>query len=310
LRNLREKLAELKPDVLHAHDVYLYGYMGALCSFHPLVLSAWGSDVLAKPKESLEARNRVAFALRQADVVATTADFLGGYLSREFGIASDRIERIRWGIDLNVFRRGYEDQVSQLRASLGLDDQDPVILSNRNLTPHYAIEAVIDAVPLVLNRCPQAQFVFLRGGGSEEYEREIRSRAARWDVMGNVRFVSRLLNPEEMAVHTNMARATVSLARTDQFGASIMESMACGAIPIVSALDVYKQYLQDGDNAFFVDRDDPADVAGKIIYCIDHSELQPLFHQKNRAIIAENEDWGRNAQEMVRLYRRLGPGRS
>jgi len=310
LRNLRDTLKELKPDVLHAHDAYLYGYMGALSGFHPLVVSAWGSDVLVKPQESPEARNQVAFALREADVVATTSAFLRDYLRTEYGLAEERVARIPWGVDLKIFHRGYEDQAKELRSTLGIDPDSPVILSNRNLTPHFAIEAIVDAVPLVLRECPQSVFVFLRGGGSQAFEDEMRARAESLGVMESIRFVSRLLDQAEVAVHLNVALVTVSLARTDQFGLGIMESMACGAVPIVSKLAVYGQYLQDRVNAFFVDREDPQDVASKIIHCIQHPELQLRFHELNRAIIFDKENRDKNAPETVDLYRRLAPGRT
>jgi glycosyltransferase involved in cell wall biosynthesis len=128
--------------------------------------------------------------------------------------------------------------------------------------------------------------------------------------MESIRFVSTLLDEAEVAVHLNVALVTVSLARTDQFGLGIMESMACGAVPIVSKLAVYGQYLQDGVNAFFAERADPADVAEKIIHCIQHPELQLRFHELNRAIIFDKENRDKNAPETVDLYRRLAPGRT
>src|SRR5580704_5301543 len=69
LPRLRRALRELKPDILHAHYAGGYGLTAALAGDYPLVLTAWGSDVLILPKSSRTLRWLVKFALRRADLV-------------------------------------------------------------------------------------------------------------------------------------------------------------------------------------------------------------------------------------------------
>ena len=45
-RALIALLRQIQPDVLHAQSVADPGWFAALSGFHPLVLTAWGSDVL------------------------------------------------------------------------------------------------------------------------------------------------------------------------------------------------------------------------------------------------------------------------
>ena len=40
---------ELAPDIVHAHYLTSYGYLAARCDRHPLVMTAWGSDLLVTP---------------------------------------------------------------------------------------------------------------------------------------------------------------------------------------------------------------------------------------------------------------------
>src|SRR3989442_2272695 len=40
------ELTRINPDVVHAHYVSDYGFLAALSGRHPLVVSAWGSDLL------------------------------------------------------------------------------------------------------------------------------------------------------------------------------------------------------------------------------------------------------------------------
>jgi len=49
---VRHIIRRIKPDILHAHYLIDYGFRAACSGFHPLVLTAWGSDVLIAPKKS------------------------------------------------------------------------------------------------------------------------------------------------------------------------------------------------------------------------------------------------------------------
>ncbi|HOK11982.1 MAG TPA: glycosyltransferase, partial [Ottowia sp.] len=48
----RRALARLRPDIVHAHYVTSYGYLAARAGMQPLVLTAWGTDLLVTPRES------------------------------------------------------------------------------------------------------------------------------------------------------------------------------------------------------------------------------------------------------------------
>jgi len=108
-----------------------------------------------------------------------------------------------------------------------------------------------------------------------------------------------------MAIYLNMADVFISIPKNDQFGSSVMEGMACGAIPIVSSIKVYYQYLKDEVNALFVDPNNPREIAEKIVYCIEHPEIKESFYAINIKIIAEKEDWNKNAKKMEKLYEKL-----
>ena len=299
---IRNWLRQIRPDVVHAHYVSEDGFIGALSGFHPFILSAWGSDVLVEPKKSLVSRKKVSFTLARADMITTTSELMVDYLRDEFSLPPDKIIRIPWGINLNVFHRNYKEDVKKLREGLDIDENSPVILSNRGTAPKYEINSIVDAIPHVLNSCAEAVFVILRGYGTEEYEYEMKARAEALGVIRNIRFVSEFVTPSEMAAYLNMAHSFVSVPKSDQFASSIQEGMACGAIPIVGDLEDYQQYLEDSKNAFFVNPDHPEHLAEIIVYCIEHPELKSRFYEINRAIIEEKEDWDKNAEKMEELY--------
>src|ERR1700682_2326769 len=46
LRTLPRLQDLLRPDIVHAHNVTSYGFLAAKSGLHPLIVTAWGSDVL------------------------------------------------------------------------------------------------------------------------------------------------------------------------------------------------------------------------------------------------------------------------
>ena len=297
-------------DLLNAHYISTFGVLGSLSGIHPFVASAWGSDVLRLGKEPSVRRQAVLFCLRAADVVTTTAIETRDYIIDAFGLSPEKVMRIPWGIDIEIFHRGYTSEVAILKKSLGLEPGFPVILSNRNLMENFAIESIIDAIPKVVSEHQNAVFLFIRGVGTPEYEKKMTQKARDMGILENIRIISRLVSPKEMAVFLNASDAFISLPKTDQFASSIMEGMACGTIPILSNLSVYKQYLKDKENAFFVNPDDPDEIASTVNFCIDNPNIQDKFYTINRKIIEREEDWSNNANKMEELFEDLIARRS
>lgn len=299
----RKLVRKIKPDILHAHYISDCGILAALSGFHPLVLSAWGSDVLVDPKASNISNIMVKFALKKADLTLTTSQYLKGYLHREFKLPDNSVMAFHWGTDLRIFHKGCETEVRELRSKLGVDDSNFVTLSPRHLRDHYGIAYIVHAMPYIVAKYPGVILILLRGAAKDSgYESRIDKLAKELGVAQNVRLLYQELKPEEMAAYYNMSDVLISIPKTDQFAACIVEGMACGVIPIVGNLEVYREYLTDGENAFFVDRENPEDIAEKVIHCIEHPELKEGFYAINRKIIEEKLDWNKNAPHMEKLY--------
>lgn len=306
--NIRKAVKEIDPDILHAHYTSQYGVYGALTGFHPFIVSVWGSDVLRDPKESRIRRYGVSYALKKADCITTTAEFMKGYLVKTFGLPQDKILRVPWGSDLEVFHQGYEKEVRTRRRALGIKASVPIILSNRHMAPQYEIESIIDAIPYVLKSYPDATFMFIRGHGSSEFENKMKLKAQKSGISSSIRFISKTITPREMALCLNMADAFMSIPKCGQFGSSILEGMICGSIPVVSDIPVHRELLVNGENALLVNPDNPRQIAETIIHFIGHPEIKQRFYKRNKKIIEQKWDWNKNARKMEELYEKLVSG--
>jgi glycosyltransferase involved in cell wall biosynthesis len=308
---IRKLVRELKPDILHAHYALGYGFFGAVTGFHPFLLSVWGSDVMVEPRQNAIFSLMVKVALAKADIVLTTSKYFKKYLNTRFNLPEPKVIALPWGVNPKIFYKDYKSESHKFKSNLGINIHDFVVSNPRHLNKHYGIQEIVQAVPYIIARYPKMILILIKGAADDaHFEKKINNLIERLGVNRNIRFISRHLNAEEMAVLYNISDAFVSIHKGDQFASTIQEGMACGSIPVVSNLEVYRQYLVDGINALFVDPDDPKDIAEKIIYSIEHPELKQKFYKINRKIIEENEDWFKNAPRLEELYQNLAEERS
>src|SRR5712691_7415597 len=114
------ELDRINPDLVHAHYVSDYGFLAALSRRRPLIVSAWGSDVLVDPGLSPITRQLVRGVL---------------------GVDGDLLDALR-------------------TRTIPPATRQPVILSLRSLDRTlYNVDVIIEAMPEVLVRVPNARLL-------------------------------------------------------------------------------------------------------------------------------------------------------
>jgi L-malate glycosyltransferase len=156
LGRVRRLVRQIAPDVLHVHYVTSYGLAGALAGWHPLAMTAWGSDVLVMPEQSWVYRQIVRFALSRADLVTSMADHMTRHLVERRYASATKIVTLPFGVDINVFN------LEQRSRQHG---EDPaLVVSTRRLDEGLDVHLFILAVPQILARFPGTCFVVIGDG--------------------------------------------------------------------------------------------------------------------------------------------------
>lgn len=219
----RRALADLQPDLVHAHYITSYGYLGARCKGRlPLVMTAWGSDLLVTPQQSRLKRALTAWTLHQADAITgDSTDLVDA--ARAYRPRAELLE-LHWGVELARFtpapwpdKPGFE------------------IVSLRHWSPNYRIAAIVRALAAL----SEAR-LHLLGGGPDEAA--LRSLAQDLGVQDRVQFHGRL---DDGGMRAVMARCkvAVSVPASDATSVSLLESMACGLAVVASDLPANRQWL-------------------------------------------------------------------
>jgi glycosyltransferase involved in cell wall biosynthesis len=286
---LRRLAAALKPDLVHAQYVTSYGFVAALARLKPLVVTAWGTDVLIGPRESALSRWLARHALAAADQVTTVAEHMNPAVAA-LGVPAERILALPFGVDTVLFHPPAEPPAPPLR-----------VISTRNFAPVYSVHTVVEAVRQV-HRRGLAVRLDLVGAGALQGELEAQVRAA---GLGEAACFHGHVDHLRLVALLGAAHVFVSSALSDGNNVSLNEAMACGCFPLATEIAANTQWLRDGHNGGLFPAGDAARLAAWIERAAAEPALRAAAARENRRIVEDRADWRVGVQRMGALYERL-----
>lgn len=288
---VKKIIKEIKPDILHSHYATSYGITGALCGFHPYVVTALGSDVLISPKNSVMYKLLLKFAFSKADWITAMAEHMKNAII-DLGVSPAKIDTVPFGIDPVIFND----------SSRKLPENKFVITSTRNFEPVYNIPHLINAIAKAKQKIPDLHLNLI---GSGSLRKEIENLVVKKGLTGQVTFFGKVPQPE-IARILNSSHVFISVSLSDGNNVSLNEAMACGAFCIATEIPANTQWINDGENGFLVKINDIDGLADKIVNSyLNYSALQQKAVPYNKKIIAEKAIWEDNMKKVEKKYKSL-----
>ena len=286
---LRRTVRAQKPDIVHAHYVTSYGLWGACSGGRPLVLTAWGSDILMTPNRNAVLKRLTGWTLARASLItADSRDVLAEI--RRYGPRA-ALHEVLWGADTERFRphEGPRD--------LGFH-----IASLRAWEPNYHIDVVVRAFAQFAEaRRSSASVLHMFGGGSQAAE--LQALASCLGVAEKVVWHGRLA-PQLLAERLAACDLSVTVPASDATSVSLLESMACGLPVIASDLPANRQWVAP-DGGRLVPAGDVGALAVAMCAEFDDATARERKGQFNRARIEEHASAQRQMDRMAELYHAL-----
>lgn len=281
---LRAALDGYRPDLVDAHFVPNYGLLGALAGHRPLVVTAWGSDLLVTGDPDPLRRARARFVLRRADLVLADAENLAA-AARALGAPPERVRMVPWGADLERF-------VPAAAREPGL------LVSARMHEPVYDVATLLRGVKPVLERHPHACLVV---AGDGRLRPALEREAAMLLPPGRWRFTGRLA-ADELAALLGRADVYLSASLSDSTSVSLLEAMAAGAIPVVSDIAGNREWVAPDEGARLFSCGDAAALAGAIEAALGDAAWAEAARARNRRVVEERADRRRNLVRIESLF--------
>jgi glycosyltransferase involved in cell wall biosynthesis len=221
---LRRIAAKTGADVLQAHWLLGPAWIAALARLKPTVATVWGSDLLLP----FPRRRSADWLTRRLDAVTYYSDALSDRL-RALGFPERKLHRVLWGVEEAMFHPSSRD--GRLLTSLGLEGDDPVVLSPRGVAPVYDPETVVRGFARAARVRPSTLLVRVDESDDEAWRRlvalvpdDLHDRLRRYSG------VPRQLFPKLLAA----CDVVISIPRSEGFGMTLAEAIFCERPVVVS----------------------------------------------------------------------------
>lgn len=305
-KKIREVGKEIKPDLCHAIFLYQRGWSAALAGFHPLVMTLLGSDIYLPRRNYRHVaqlwRDQLmnALAMRQSEMVTAVSYDLNQSASRMLlGLAP--VELIPIGTDIELFHPAVD--TTQLRERLRIPEDSFVVLSPRQMTPHYNQTTIIESIPRVLEEIPNALFImkdtFCNTLERQDYVGSLKELAESLGVNHAIRWVEEV-PMVELPQYYCLADVVVSVPSTDGMPVTIFEAMACQKPLIVGDLSAYNEVIIHGQTGLRVPIRNSQVLARAIIKIHKNPSLACRMVEEAQVILHQ---YGIFSEQMMRMER-------
>lgn len=289
LRIIKRKIAEFKPDILHAHYASSYGLLGALTHFHPYIISVWGSDVYSYPKAGWVYKKLLSHALKKADAILSTSQCM----AKETQLyTTKKIQITPFGVDTEIFK-GDERQ-----------ERNPIVIGTvKTLSKNYGIDLLIKAFAIVCKNNPSKDLQLQIAGDGPDKEM-LQNLCHELNVRDKVQFWGFVANQNLPQLYQNFD-IFVALSHKESFGVVAIEAMACECPVVVSDAEGFCEVVVPEETGKIVKRDNPEMAAAAIQDLLDHPEKRKEMGKAGRAHVKKHYDWKQNVQTMISIYQQL-----
>ncbi|MDZ4279136.1 MAG: glycosyltransferase, partial [Dehalococcoidia bacterium] len=286
---LARAVAEISPEVLHAHYLVEHGLYATVANYHPYVVTAWGSDVLVEAARSALGRAIARFVVRRADLATAN----NRHMLREMVLRLGADRAWAQHIVLGVERDFLGSIEASVNVRLGAADRAPTVISTRSLdAPLYNVDVIVRAMARVRQRVPARLVV----AGNGRLRPKLEALAFDLGLLDSVEFTGSLPQDAFRRALTD-AEVFASVPSSDATSVALLQAMGVGCFPVVSDLPSQQELVEQGRGLRVPVRDEQA-LADAIIQALEDRELRRSAVERNRLFV---EEYGLQETNMARM---------
>ncbi|RIX45475.1 MAG: glycosyltransferase, exosortase A system-associated [Rhodocyclales bacterium GT-UBC] len=312
---LREVALHIKPDIIHAHSPVLNAIpalrVGQALGI-PVVyeVRAFWEDAAVDHGTTTEGslryrltRQLETWALKRAGHVTTICEGLRSDIAAR-GIPAERITVIPNAVDIEAFAVGGQPDAA-LKARLGLDGCK-VIGFIGSFYAYEGLDLLLDALPQVLAKVPEAR-VLLVGGGPQD--KALQAQAQGLGIADKVIFTGRVPHAEVQRYYDLvdvLAYPRHSMRLTELVTPlKPLEAMAQGRVLIASDVGGHKELIEDGKTGVLFRAGSAESLSRAILDLLAKESTWPTIRAAGRNFVENERNWTNSVARYQAIYSNL-----
>lgn len=285
LFEIKKLIKKISPDILHAHYASSYGLIGSLLSFHPYILSVWGSDVYLFPKKGKIFEKILEFNLKKADVIFSTSKDMAVEANK---YTKKEIVLTPFGIDIEKFKPYI----------LVKSDEKIRICIIKSLEMVYGIDLAIKAFSELCERHNNLELII---GGDGSQKEELIKLSNDLGYGDKINFLGKL-NWREIVEVYNSCHFGVFPSMSESFGVSALEAEACGIPVIVSNVGGFPEVIDNNNSGFIFEKGNVEELKKLMEKLINSKQLRDSIGRRGREFVLSNYKEEDCFKEVINIY--------
>jgi len=276
---IKKLVNQIKPEIIHAHFIAKYGFHLPGLMRCPMVVSAWGDDILILPKKSRLLEHYTKKVMESVDLVYAVSQNIRNHILDEFGIPEPKVRYLPFGIDTDLF----SPQSDSAR------EESPTIevFSNRGFFPVYDNETLVKGFDLAHRKNPTLRLTLKGDGPLEQSVRDLVSDLGLADV---VTFRNKT-DYAEVPKDYRKAQIFITTSVSDGTPVSVLEAMASGLPCIATKVGGIPEWIEDGKTGLLIPPGSPDAVVAALICLAADPALRTRLGAAARDVVIKNGQW-------------------
>jgi glycogen(starch) synthase len=238
-----------------------------------------------------------------SDIVITVSYAMRDELAT-LGVPREKIRVCYHGVDSKFFDPSLIDPKEQekLKKKYRLKEGDQTILFIGRLEPVKGVIQLIDAMPEVLEKHPEAKLLVIGRGSLEE---QVRSKVEKMD---SLTLVTDFIGPEDKAYHYSIADLCVFPSIYEPFGIVGLEAASMGKAAVVGASgvsglrEIVVHPCAEHPTGVHVNPRNPHDIAWGINLALEDPYRLKIWGENARARAVNRFTWRAAAEATLKIY--------
>ncbi len=236
--------------------------------------------------------------LRRARKIIAVSHFTKWELTNYYKIPANKIRVIHNGVDINKFKPATDK--SKIKKELGFNPNDIAIVSVGRLYARKGLFTLIESMPAVTKRFPNAKFIISGKGQSDEMHKLIR-HAEKFGVKDNIVFTG--YYPDKKLPKLYQAADIFAFSTFyEHHPFAVLEALASGLPVVTTTVGGIPETIDSGKNGFLVEPFNSKQFSEKIIYLLDHTAEADEMGAKARKTVEQKLDWRIVVKDAMKVY--------
>jgi glycosyltransferase involved in cell wall biosynthesis len=167
------------------------------------------------------------------------------------------------------------------------------------------IEVLLQAVPVVLQTCPKAQFIFA-GDGSVEYTAALKKQLANFDLEDDQIIFTGVISQDQLiGLYQEADIAVVPSLNYESFSYTVAQAMACALPVVASCIGGIPETVGNENAAILIKPGDVQCLANALITLCQNKELRKEMGKNGRSRAEEYFSADKVGEKIIKSYAQI-----